>query len=186
MRLFVSVDLPSRLAEPLEAVQTELSDADGLRLTDPSQAHFTLKFLGDTDPERVAEIEAAISRAVDETGAKPFDCTIEGLGVFPSLDYISVVWAGVREGAGAAELTYLHDAVETELTALGFEAESHEFTPHVTLARMDDARGKSVVQEVVRETNPTVGTFQVEGVRLTESTLTDAGPQYETVREVDL
>jgi len=186
MRLFVSVDLPATLAEPLEAIQTELSDADSLRFTDPSQAHVTLKFLGEVDPERVDEIEAAIETAVDEARVDPFDCTIEGLGVFPSPDYISVVWAGVREGSGAGELARLHDALETELTALGFEAESHDFTPHVTLARMDDARGKSLVQQVVRERDPTVGTFRVEGVRLTESTLTDEGPQYETVREVDL
>ncbi|MFD1640731.1 RNA 2',3'-cyclic phosphodiesterase [Halohasta litorea] len=186
MRLFVSVDLPATLAEPLEAVQNELSDADSLRVTDPTQAHVTLKFLGDTDPERVEEIEAAIETAVGKSGVDPFDCIIEGLGVFPSLDYISVVWAGVRDGGGAAALSHLHDAVETELTALGFEAESHEFTPHVTLARMDDARGKSVVQEVVRETEPTVGTFRVDSVCLTESMLTDEGPQYETVREIDL
>jgi len=186
MRLFVSVDLPATLAEPLEAVQTELSDADGIRLTDPTQAHFTLTFLGDTDPERIAEIEAAIETAVDEAGVDPFDCTVEGLGVFPSPDYISVVWAGVREGNGASELTRLHEALETELTALGFEAESHDFTPHVTLARMDDARGKSLVQEVVREREPTVGTFRVESVRLTESRLTESGPEYRTVAAVDL
>jgi 2'-5' RNA ligase len=186
MRLFVSVDLLSTLAEPLEAVQDELSDADGLRLTDPTQAHVTLKFLGDTDSDRVAEIETAIETAVDEAGVGPFNCTIEGLGVFPSLDYISVVWAGVREGSGAAELTRLQDALETELTALGFEAESHDFTPHVTLGRMDNARGKSLVQEIVREREPTVGTFRVDSARLTESTLTDEGPQYETVCEVDL
>ncbi|MFO7834079.1 MAG: RNA 2',3'-cyclic phosphodiesterase [Halohasta sp.] len=185
MRLFVSVDLPATLAEPLEAVQAEL-DAAGLRFTDPSQAHFTLKFLGDTDPERVDDIETVIQRAVDEAGVDPFDCTIEGLGVFPSIDYISVVWAGVREGEGAAALNRLQATLETELTTLGFDAEAHDFTPHVTLARMDDARGKSLVQAVVREHESTVGSFRVEAVRLTESRLTDVGPVYETVSAVDL
>jgi 2'-5' RNA ligase len=97
-----------------------------------------------------------------------------------------VVWVGVREGKGDAELIRLHEAIEAEMTALGFEAESHEFTPHITLARMDDARAKAVVQEVVQETDPTIGTFRVDSVRLTESKLTDAGPEYETVTEVDL
>ena len=186
MRLFVSVDLPSKLAEPLSELQAEFSDAAGVRLTDPAQAHFTLKFLGETDPERVGEIEQAIQRAVDESAVDPFECTIEGLGVFPSVDYISVVWAGVREDGGADALTLLADALETERTALGFEAETHEFTPHVTLGRMDDARGKSLVQEVVQKTDPTIGAFRVESVRLTESTLTETGPRYETVAVVDL
>ena len=186
MRLFVSVDLPDALTEAIEAVQSAFSNADGLRVTDPTQAHITLRFLGDTEPERAAEIEAAIQRAVDDAGVGPFDCTVGGLGVFPSLDYISVVWAGVHDGEGATALTRLHGALETEVTALGFEAESHEFTPHVTLARMDDARSKSLVQEVVSSREPTVGSFRVEDVWLTESRLTEAGPVYETVATVDL
>jgi 2'-5' RNA ligase len=186
MRLFVSVDLPLSLADTVETVQAEFSEAAGLSFVDPKQAHFTLKFLGDTNPERLDKIKATLRSAVDEADVEPFNCTVGGLGVFPSLDYITVVWLGVREGKGAAELTRLHEAVEAEMTALGFEAESHEFTPHITLARMDDARGKSVVQEVVEESDPTVGTFRVKSVRLTESTLTDSGPKYETVAEVDL
>jgi 2'-5' RNA ligase len=186
MRLFVSVDLPLSLADTVETVQDEFSDAEDLSFVDPKQAHFTLKFLGDTNPERRDKIKAAMRDAVDEVSVEPFNCTIGGLGVFPSLEYITVVWLGVREGKGAAELTRLHEAIETEMTDLGFEAESHEFTPHITLARMADARGKSVVQEVVQERDPTVGTFRVDSVRLTESTLTDSGPEYETVIEVDL
>lgn len=186
MRLFVSVDLPVSLADIVETVQAEFSEAEGLRLTDPTQAHVTLKFLGETNPERRTKINAALREAVDEAAVDPFNCTVGGLGVFPSLEYISVVWAGVREGKGAAELRRLHEAIEAEMTALGFEAERHEFTPHITLARMDDARGKSVVQEVVEESDPTIGTFQVDSVRLTESTLTDSGPEYETITEVDL
>lgn len=186
MRLFVSVDLPPSLTAAVAAVQDEFKDAEGLRLTDPTQAHFTLAFLGDTDPDRVDEIHAAMQTAVDAADVDPFDCTIGGLGVFPSIEYISVIWAGVREDGGAAELIRLHDALEAELTGLGFATDDHEFTPHITLARMDDARSKSQVQQLVRESDPTIGTFRVETVRLTESRLTDDGPQYETLAEVDL
>ena len=104
MRLFVSVDLPLSLADTVETVQEEFSEAEGLRLTDPKQAHFTLKFLGDTNPERLDKIKAALRRAVDEASVEPFNCTVGGLGVFPSLEYISVVWVGVHEGKGDAEL----------------------------------------------------------------------------------
>ena len=92
----------------------------------------------------------------------------------------------IRDGGGVAETTRLHEAVDRELTALGFEGDDHEFTPHLTLARMDDARGKDLVQRVVRETDPDLGAFRVEEIRLTESTLTDDGPVYETVASVEL
>jgi 2'-5' RNA ligase len=64
---------------------------------------------------------------------------------------------------------------------MGFDPEDHEFTPHATVARMDHAGGKELVQERVREDDPDVGEFQVEEVRLKESVLESDGPTYSTV-----
>jgi 2'-5' RNA ligase len=183
MRLFVSVDLDG-LADGVADAQARLPDVGSLRLVDPEDAHVTLKFLGEVDPDRVDAVEAALTTAVADAGVDPFEMVVGDLGVFPSLDYISVVWAGVREGG--PELARLHEAVERETTALGFDPADHEFTPHVTLARMDDARGKSAVQRVVRDADPIVGRMDVPEVRLTESTLTDEGPEYRTVSRFPL
>jgi len=63
---------------------------------------------------------AAGKQAVETANVDPFECAVEGFGVFPSLDYISVVWGGVD--AGSAELTALHEALEVETTtALGVD-----------------------------------------------------------------
>jgi len=183
MRLFVSVDLDG-LAEGVADAQARLPDTGSLRLVDPDDAHVTLKFLGEVDPARLDAVEAALTTAVTDASVDPFEMLVGGFGVFPSLDYISVVWAGVREGG--PELARLHGAVERESTAIGFDPADHEFTPHVTLARMDDARGKSAVQRVVREVDPTVGRMGVSEVRLTESTLTDDGPEYRTLSRFPL
>ena len=184
MRLFVSVDLPARLSDRIRDVQSAFADASGLDLTDPDQAHLTLKFLGEVEPDRVDEIVAALERAVATAALEPFDATFEGLGVFPSLEYINVLWLGV--GQGSEQFQRLQAPIEEELTGLGFAPEDHEFTPHVTLARMHHAGGKELVQELVSEREPTVGTTTVEAVSLTESHLTDDGPVYETVERVGL
>lgn len=184
-RLFVSVDLDG-LDEEVAAVQDPFSDASGLSFTDPEQAHVTLKFLGETAEERVDEVVSELEAAVDDSGVGPFEAEFGGLGVFPSFDYISVVWFGIRGREGGAELTALHEAIEERTVAMGFEAEEHDFTPHVTLARMQHAGGKELVQDVVRERDPDVGSLQVEDVRLTESVLTDAGPIYSTVGSIPL
>lgn len=186
MRLFVSIDLPERLADAVADAQARLADAGGIRPVDPGQAHLTLQFLGETEPDRVAEIEAALRRAVADADVAPFEFRVGGFGVFPALDYISVVWLGVREGAGDAETRRLQAAVERELADLGFESDDHEFTPHVTIARMDDARGKDLVQRVARETDPDVGSFRVEEIRLKKSTLRSDGPEYETIASIGL
>lgn len=182
-RLFVSVDLDG-LADEVAAVQDHLVDPSGLNPVDPRQAHVTLKFLGDTDPGRVDDVVDELERAVADSGVEPFTASFGGLGVFPTLDYISVVWLGVD--AGSDELTRLHEAIEERTTAMGFEPADHEFTPHVTLARMEHAGGKELVQEVVRERDPSVGELAVEEIRLTESVRTDAGPMYSTVESISL
>ncbi|MFC7167240.1 RNA 2',3'-cyclic phosphodiesterase [Halospeciosus flavus] len=184
MRLFVSVDLPDELAPAVEAVQSEFRDASGLSFTDPEQAHLTMKFLGDVPEAEVGAVEEALTHAAEEAAVEPFEADVEGLGVFPNLDYISVVWAGI--GRGTEELTRLHEAVEHRMVDIGFDPEDHEFTPHVTLARMQHAGGKELVQDLVEETHPEIGTMRVEELRLTESELTSEGPEYSTVHAVEL
>jgi len=184
MRLFVSVDLPGELAPAVESVQDDLRDASGLDFTDPTQAHLTLKFLGETDPERLDEIGDALGEAVAAADVAPFEATVEGIGAFPSPEYIQVVWLGI--GRGAEELTRLHEAIETRTTELGFDPEDHEFTPHVTLARMNHAGGKDLVQRALREREPELGSMRVEEVRLKESDLGADGPTYSTVERFPL
>lgn len=184
-RLFVGVDLDGLDAE-IRRVQRRFEGIDGLRLTDPEGAHVTLQFLGDTDPDRIPDIVTALETAVTESGVGPFEARFGGLGAFPSRDYISVVWVGVRDGHGDSELTALHEAVEEHVTAMGFDADDHAFTPHVTIARMDHAAGKARVQRLLGERDPDVGRLAVDSIRLTESTLTEDGPVYSTVESVSL
>ncbi|AOW81192.1 2'-5' RNA ligase [Halodesulfurarchaeum formicicum] len=184
MRLFVSVDLPTAFAEPIADLQAAFEGASGLDFTDPEQAHVTMKFLGDTDPDRVGEITTALETAAETADVAPFEATFEGLGVFPSMEYISVLWLGV--GQGGEQFRALQAPIEERLVELGFEPETHDFTPHVTLARMKHAGGKELVQQLVREREPTVGTTTVEAVNLTESRLKSEGPVYETVERVEL
>ena len=184
MRLFVSVDLPDALADGVAAVQADLEGASGLSFTDPTQAHLTLKFLGETDPGRLDALEDALAAAVEAAGVEPFEATVGGLGAFPSADYIRVVWLGFE--AGGEPLTRLHEAIEAETVAIGFEPEDHDFTPHVTVARMQHAGGKERVQRALRERSPTVGSWTVEAVRLTESELGPDGPTYSTLRRFPL
>jgi 2'-5' RNA ligase len=207
MRAFFAVDLPTDLTDRIAEIQGTLRAAEGLRFTDPEQAHVTLEFLGDipeqpaggseadvdavneadVDAVNGADVDAVIEagrEAVRDAALEPFTVSVRGLGAFPSTEYIRVVWAGI--GDGATELTRLQAAIESRTTALGYEPDDHEFTPHVTLARMDDARGKGIVQEAIRDAEADVGSFTVDSVRLKRSTLTDSGPVYETVESFSL
>ena len=182
LRLFASVDCDGR-SDAITGVQEPLVGLSGLRPTDPTQAHVTMAFLGEGEHDLDA-LSAGLETAVEATDIGPFELTLEGVGAFPSEEYITVVWLGV--GRGSAALSELHRRIEAETTALGYDASDHDFTPHVTLARMDDASSKDKVQRFLRETAPEIGPLRIEELRLKESVLTDEGPEYRTVERVEL
>lgn len=93
---------------------------------------------------------------------------------------------GIRPGHGKAELTALHEAIETQTTALGYDPAEHQFTPHVTIARMDNASGKSSVQHRVRNNDPDVGQGHITRIKLIESVLRNTGPEYSTLDTIRL
>ncbi len=184
MRLFVSVDVPDRFRGAIGALQREFRGAEDVRPTDPGQAHATLFFLGDVEADRLDKVENAVGAAVRRADTGSFPVELGGVGVFPSLDYISVVWVDVREGGEG--MTALNAALETALAELGFEGDDHEFTPHVTVGRMDGHRGKATIRELVTERDPDIGRFRASEVRLKASERTDEGPEYRTVAEFPL
>lgn len=184
-RCFVSVDCPPVVQEGIAAFQERLADVPGVRTVDPAGTHVTLKFLGDVPDEEIESVTALLEEAVAATDLGPFSARYGHLGVFPEFDYISVIWVGVPEGGSAMEA--LHEAIEERFVAAGYDPEDHEeFTPHVTIARMDHGAGKETVQELVRTEDPDLGGATVEEVRLKESHLRSDGPEYETVAAVGL
>lgn len=182
MRLFVSIDLD--IENAISDAQTPFEDIDSIRLVEPSQVHVTLKFLGEVDADRLDTVTKALRESIAVADVPPFDVRVSGYGAFPSHDYISVIWVGIRNGG--AKMRRLHDAIESRMIELGFDSADHEFTPHATIARMDHAEGKSYVQDVLRNRDPDIGSLHVTEVSLTESTLTPEGPEYETVHAIEL
>ncbi|MFW5940098.1 MAG: RNA 2',3'-cyclic phosphodiesterase [Halolamina sp.] len=203
MRLFFAIDLPEAFHDAFAAVQNDFPAAAGLTVTDPEQAHLTMKFLGDVpvgatadaddepaedevDENRptVDDAERAGAAAVDAAGLSPFEVEVGGLGAFPSEEDISVVWVGVRDGA--ADLETLAAALETETVERGFDGADHAFTPHVTLARMNDARGKALVQDRLQNADPTIGRFTATELKLKRSVLGRDGADHETIARFPL
>lgn len=184
-RLFVSVDLPPRLEPKVRDLQSYLrgTRAD-LNFTKPEQAHLTMKFVGNTPEEHVDDVADVLDEAA--ATVEPFEVALGGTGVFPSRDYVSVVWVGVREGV--EELTRLHEALEEGTVGRGLaDEEEHDYKPHVTLARMGSGRGKSEVLKFVDENEDvTLGSFEATHLRLKSSELHDHGSVHETVYEAEL
>lgn len=178
-RAFISVDIEpdDRLRDILNELRRSGAD---LKVVKPELLHVTLKFLGDTEDDMVDQIVRRMEEAVK--GLQPFSAQLVGMGAFPSLSNIRVVWVGM-EGSGA--LTTIAQRLDDSLRELGFERDKKGFKPHLTVARARTAARMGAVQGILRERAASdFGAYSVGSIRLKKSVLCPQGPIYSDVREV--
>ena len=97
IRGFIAFDLQNdSVLNRLAAAQKLLiqTNAD-LKLVEPANIHITLRFLGGISAEMVDKVYAVMKNVK----FSPFNVGLHGLGVFPTLNYPRVVWAGITDGA---------------------------------------------------------------------------------------
>ncbi len=176
IRTFVAVELPEKFLPEIVRLCT-LIKVPGVKLVEPGLIHITLKFLGDIHENKVEQIAAALSKIK----CKPFEAGIKGIGVFPRLSYIKVIWLGAH-----GDFRTLHNEVERVLSGFRFEKEK-DFTPHATLARVKQPLDSDELKEkIINIGDADIGTFTVSSIYLKKSTLTPRGPIYETLKEIKL
>ncbi len=180
-RLFVAVPVSEKIKDGMKPVLEALSETGAdLKLVSLSNLHLTLKFLGEVSEEKIPEIVEKLKGIAGKTSA--FELKIAKIGVFPSLDRINVIWAGIEDPS----LLSLMREVNKELDYLRKDEHENEM-PHLTLARVKSARNKKELQEFVKKNeDKEFGTMMVDKIILSESELTREGPVYRAVGEFRL
>ena len=181
IRSFISIDVEDQgILSGVERVQASLRNVGAdLRIVGGLNVHVTLKFLGNLQ----SNMAGRVGDALDGLNFTPFRLELRGVGAFPNLNRISIVWIGI--GAGAGEVEAIYNQVERSMSGLDFTRENRSFNPHITIARVRSARGKEQLAKLLTELqdNP-FGSFTVDKVRLKQSILHPNGPEYRTIREV--
>ena len=126
IRTFIAVDLSSEIKERIKDIHRQFENY-AVRSVDPDLVHITIKFLGDIPEEKVRPINDALSRM----HCAPFDIDVEGIGVFPNMNYIRVIWVSAK-----GDFRELHQEVEAALRPLGFPPDNRKFTAHAKFARV--------------------------------------------------
>ncbi len=179
-RAFIAVDIHGGLSADGVLAGLRASGAD-LKLVEERNLHLTLRFLGDTEEGRIGDIRRAMEESVE--GAAPFELRFRGLGVFPNLNYMKVVWIGLD---GAEPLVTIAGRLDEALGRIGFGREGR-FSPHLTVARVRSPRNRDRLLGLLQEhANEDLGRMAVSKLALKKSVLGPAGPAYATVVEVKL
>jgi 2'-5' RNA ligase len=176
LKLFIALNLPPPVRQALWEAATPLRDRTlPVKWVRAEGIHLTLKFLGDVEEERAAELAGALARAA--AGTHPLALALGGFGVFPDFERPRVVWVGV---AADPALEILQHRVEQEFAPLGFPSEARPFRPHITLGRV----GREARSRDFTGLDAALGALEfgasalVESVDLMQSTLQSGGPVY--------
>ena len=177
MRLFVGVALSLELKEKIFPNLDELGKLGaGLSIVPAENLHFTLKFLGDVDEQRIPDIIARLD--VIARNCSSFSAQLHGLGAFSSEGSVRVVWVGVEENIS---FVFLLRNVQYALEIVRAE-EYHDPIVHLTLARVQNQHNKEKLHELIETyRDSSFGRFTIDRFVLYKSVLGRNGPVYSEV-----
>lgn len=183
VRVFIAVPVEDqKIISSLLPIQEELDKTSAsIKFVERENFHILLKFLGNIPEEKISELSPLIKEVVKRYS--PFKVEIKGLGCFPSLNYIRVIWAGISKGKD--RLGALAEDIDNSLTKVGVSREDRKYIPHLTLGRV--RKYKEEIKKVIRANrNLIFGELTVKEIRLFESKLSKKGPTYLTLEKYKL
>ena len=180
MRLFLAIAIPDEIRSAFAALLKEFRAlAPQLKWVRAENLHVTLKFLGETPPEKLAALQSAMRaiRSPESVGLE-----FRGLDFFPNEKRPRVFWAGME---ASPNLKSLAADIDHATHRLGFPLEDRPFTPHLTLARLPSPAIAPKLLDAIRARNAqSFGSLTATEFHLIESKLKPAGAEYTTVQTV--
>ena len=164
-RLFVAIDLPPEIKKELGKICFGLP---GAKWVPADQLHLTLRFIGEVDGGLSKDIREMLSTVT----MAPFTIRLKGVGHFPPRKRPRVLWVGIEAND---LLLRLRGRIESILVRGGLEHEGRKYSPHITIARLQDTSpvkaGNFLAANGLFATTP----FPVQDFLLYSSKLTPKG-----------
>ena len=180
LRAFIAVEIPSAIQQAIQLETESLRRALGpelVRWVPSHNLHLTLKFLGDISPANVDMIENMLTMEAGRAAAFPL--RVSGLGSFPTPKRARVLWVGLHAPAALAALQH---GIESAAAKLGYEAEEHPFSPHLTIGRVRQQiqpSDQQTIREALERTQVgDLGEAEISAVHLFKSDLNRDGAVY--------
>ena len=167
MRLFIAIDF-NELKDYFIELQSLLPKNAKISYT--KAFHLTLKFLGEFEPNN-ADIIIDILKNIKFNA---FPVFLDSIGVFPTENYIRVVWIGLKP---EDKILDLQKRIDDALKKL-FKKEK-DFKAHITLARVKYTEDKKSFIEQLKKIKVENKKVEIKNFKLVKSTLGPKGPVYE-------
>jgi len=183
LRCFVAVPLTPGLRNEISSFVDDLrkTKAD-VKWVPAENLHITLKFLGNTEPELIPEIEKRLLGIA--AVQSPFTLSLSGTGLFPDRKRPRVVWIDIGK---SQELKLLHENLEDNLVTFGYNKDNRNFSPHLTVGRVRSSRNlAALLRGLETQRDRDFGKIEVVSFCLMKSDLKPGGAEYTAIAQINL
>ena len=144
-RIFIAVNIKpeKKIKELLNSFQNKLGE-DEIKWIKKDNFHLTLKFIGNTTPEKIILIDE-ILQSISLNNLK-FELDIKGVGIFKKHHNSKILWLGI---SNFNKLHKLYRDIENRLTELGIKKEKQEFIPHLTIGRINKYQQPKLLKNII-------------------------------------
>lgn len=128
MRLFIAVNVNDDTRSSLIRLQNDLrSNSKHGNFSSPENIHLTLVFIGECNEAQTKNVK----EIMNSTSFEQFELIIDNIGRFRR-NGGDIWWAGVRSNE---HILTLQQDLTKKLTVAGFDIDTREYNPHITLGR---------------------------------------------------
>ena len=168
-RIFIAINLPEDIKRKLADFRKNWPELP-IRWTKPNNLHITLDFLGYLADEELAEI-CKIAKEVASKNS-PFFVKLNKICYGPiDKKPPRMIWV---VGEKSQEFSALRNDLDRSLSV----SEKREFSPHITLGRINQWEWKRIEPEERPEVNEDISlNFSVDSIEVMESVLKRTGPE---------
>lgn len=185
MRFFIALEIPNENLLQFQSIQVKLRILiPQLKLTNFEKIHLTLAFIGEQFDELKSKLTQIIQTAA--AGIAPFEVTPAYIDGFPNLHHPQVLWVGVK--GDIDKVLLIRERIKDGLENLHLPVDERRFTPHITIAKLNNHininRGLEVDLEKIMTLsfNP----IKISSIKLFESAPEGGFHKHNTLAEIKL
>lgn len=183
MRLFVGIKVSDLVQKSVDDFKKRVSRFSEMekkaRWTQSENLHFTLKFFGEIEEDRLENLQISLLESV--RNQTRFSLEVKGLGFFPSFHHARILWLGVTDGSD--QLEKLAESLEKSSTFAGFKPADKPFSSHLTIARFPLPPSTNLLRELKGTDSLLFGRMSVDRIHLIQTVLNPSGPIYTHLKE---
>jgi len=178
VRLFVALDIAPHFKDAISRLKGRLARFQRVvRWVQRERMHVTLKFIGETPADALADIRSACADVAAQSS--PCGWSLERVGCFPPDGRVRILWTGASQMP--PELLTMAERCDAALESVGIARESRPFAAHVTFGRVRNDDTDGTLRTAVGKLGIKTKEQHIAAMTLIESTLKPEGPTYNII-----